>query len=159
MKSLRSILIVLAWTISVLMIAQTAAAGGGKGPKGGTAAVAIDRVLLINPTIPSDRFTRAEIAGGGFLNGDFPVVTLNDEIILDVVEVSETIIVANIPATRPDGDYTLVVMTGAQSKQTASFTISLGAQCRSFVSTGSDRVRETSTSIRRCTSRTRTGMP
>ena len=34
--------------------------------------------------------------------------------------------VANIPATTPDGDYTLVVMTGAQSKQTASFTISLG---------------------------------
>ena len=37
MKSLRSILIVLAWTISVLMIAQTAAAGGGKGPAGATA--------------------------------------------------------------------------------------------------------------------------
>ncbi len=125
MRSLRSIPIVLAWTISVLMIAQTAA-GGGKGPKGGTAAVAIDSVLLINPTNPSDRVTIAEIAGGGFLNGDFPVVTLNDEIILDVVEVSETIIVAIIPAKTPDGDYTLVVKTGEQSKQTASFTISLG---------------------------------
>ena len=126
MKSLRSIVIVLAWTISVLMIAQTAAAGGGKGPEGGTAAVAIDSVLLINPTHPSDRFTRAEIAGGGFLNGDFPVVTLTDEIILDVVEVSETIIVANIAATTPDGDYALAVTTGAQNKQTASTTISLG---------------------------------
>jgi hypothetical protein len=126
MKSLRSILVVLAWTISVLMIAQTAVAGGGKGPKGGTAAVAIDSVLLVNPTHPSDRFTRAEIAGGGFLNGDFPLVSLNDEIILDVVEVSETMIVANIPVATRDGDYTLVVTTGAQSKQTASTTISLG---------------------------------
>ncbi len=126
MRSLRSILIVLAWTISVLMIAQTAVAGGGKGPKSSTAAVAIDSVLLINPTRPSDRFTRAEIAGGGFLNGDFPVGTLNDEIILDVVEVSETIIVANIPAALPDGDYTLTVSTGEQSKQNASTTISLG---------------------------------
>ncbi len=126
MKSLRSILIVLAWTVSVLMIAQTAGAGGGKGPAGGTAAVAIDSVLLINPTHPSDRFTRAEIAGGGFLNGDFPMVTLDDGTMLDVVEVSETMIVANIPATTPDGDYTLTVSTGALSKQNASAAIRLG---------------------------------
>jgi hypothetical protein len=126
MKSLRPILIVLAWTISVLMTAQPAAAGGGKGPAGGTAAVAIDSVLLINPTHPSDRFTRAEIAGGGFLNGDSPVITLDDGTLLGVLEVSETMIVATIPATTPAGDYTLVVTTGAQSKQTASTTISLG---------------------------------
>ncbi len=127
MKSLRSILIVLAWTISVLMIAQTAAAGGGKGGKGGGAAVGIDSVLLINPNVPGDQFITAEIVGGGFLGGNFLEVTLNGDA-LAVPEASETMLIAKIPKATPDGDYTLTVRTGDQSKRTASTTIGLGGE-------------------------------
>ncbi len=127
MKSFRSILIVLAWTISVLMIVQTAAAGQGKGGKGGGAAVGIDSVLLINPNVPGDQFITAEIVGGGFLGGNFLEVTLNGDA-LAVPEASETMLIAKIPKMTPDGDYTLTVRTGDQSKQTASTTIGLGGE-------------------------------
>jgi hypothetical protein len=116
-------MLILAGTISVLIIAQTAAAGGGKGPKGDTAAVAIDGVLLINE---KNGATLAEISGGGFLNGNGPWVTLDDGTVLGVEDVSETMIVAIIPRNTADGDYTLTVSTGGDSKQNASTTISLG---------------------------------
>jgi len=127
MKLLRPI-VVLAWTISVLMIAQSAAAGGqGKGGKGGAAAVGIDSVLLINPNHPSDQFITAEIVGGGFLGGNFLEVSLNGDV-LAVPEASQTMLVAKIPKSTPDGDYTLTVRIGDQSKQTASTTIRLGGE-------------------------------
>jgi len=127
MKLLRPI-VVLAWTISVLMIAQSAAAGGqGKGGKGGGAALGIDSVLLINPNVPGDKFITAEIVGGGFLGGNFLEVTLNGDALV-VTEASETTLIAKIPEMTPDGDYTLTVRTGDQSKQTASTTIGLGGE-------------------------------
>jgi hypothetical protein len=127
MKLLRPTIIVLAWTISVLMIVQTAAAGPGKGGKGGAAAVGIDSVLLINPNVPGDQFITAEIVGGGFLGGNFLEVTLNGAV-LAVPEASETMLIAKIPKNTPDGDYTLTVTTGGTSKQTASTTIRLGGE-------------------------------
>ncbi len=128
MKSLRSIVIVLAWTISALMIVQTAAAaprgGKGGGAKGGSSgAVGIQAVLLINQASGD---TLAEISGGSFLNGDAPSVTLDDGTVLSVDEVSQTMILAIIPAGTADGDYTLTVSTGELSKQNASSTIRLG---------------------------------
>ena len=109
MKPLQSMLIVLAWTISLLVITQTATAGGGKGPEGGPAAVAIDGVGFVNQNNGS---TVAEISGGGFLNGDDPLVTLDDGTVLSVSEVSATMIVATISQQTADGDYTLMVSTG-----------------------------------------------
>jgi len=107
----------------VPMLALTAMAGGGKGPKGSTAAVAIDGVLLINQ---ANGVTLAEISGGGFLNGDAPLVSLDDGTLLAVDDVSETMIVASIPRNVADGDYTLTVSTGGLNKQHASTPISLG---------------------------------
>ena len=122
MKSLRPIVIVLAWTISVLMIVQTAAAAG----KGGAAAVGIDTILLINPSVPSGDIT-AEIAGGGFLGGDFVEVTLGGAP-LDHSVVSAEMIVADIPRRTAAGDYEVMVRTGDENKQSATATISLGGE-------------------------------
>ena len=43
-------------------------------------------------------------------------------------DASETLIIAKIHKNTPDGDYTLTVRTGDQSKQTASTTIGLGGE-------------------------------
>jgi hypothetical protein len=123
MKLRRSILIVLASTISVLMVAESAVAGGGNGPNGAKAAVAIDGILLMNQNNGS---TLAEISGGGFLNGGPPAVTLDDGTVLAVDSVSETLILATIPQQTADGEYTVSVTTSAQSKGTADFAITLG---------------------------------
>lgn len=124
MNSSRSILAAGLWLIIALIIALPAvAAPRGKGGRGTPAAVNIDSVLLINV---SRREIRAEIAGGGFNNGAAPVVSLDDGTLLDVVEVSATMIVANIPGKTKDGDYVLSVSTGADNNQNASTNISLG---------------------------------
>jgi hypothetical protein len=125
MKSLRSILILLLSVTTGLMLAQSAAAMGGKGPG---AAVVIGSVLLINPNVPADKFITAEIVGGGFLGGNFVEVTLDGGNPLALGDVSETMLIAKIPKKTPDGDYTLTVRTGDQSKQTASTTIGLGGE-------------------------------
>ncbi len=129
MKSLRSKVIVLAWTISALMIAQTAAAApkrdGGGGGRGSGVSVTINGVLLINQR---NGATLAEISGGGFLSGGGPSVTLDDGTRLIVREVSRTMILASIPKNTADGDYTLTVSTGGLSQQNASFGIRLGGE-------------------------------
>ena len=125
MKSFRSILIVLLSVTTALMLAHSAAAMGGKGAG---AAVVISSVLLINPNVPGDQFITAEIAGGGFLGGNFVEVTLNGGDALALSEASETLIIAKIPQMTPDGDYTLTVRTGDQSKQTDSTMIGLGGE-------------------------------
>jgi hypothetical protein len=114
---------------ATLMIVQTAVAikgdGGrrGNGGRGSTAAVGIEGVLLTN--LGSGE-TRAEISGGGFLNGADPEVSLVGSAALDVIEVSNTMIVANIPAGTDGGSYTLAVSTGEDPKQNATTTIGLG---------------------------------
>ena len=126
---LRSRLIGLAWTISVLMIAHTAAAGGGKGPGAPKAALAVDSVLLINPDHPSDHFIRAEIAGGGFLGGPDPVeVSLDGGAPLVLAVVSAEMLVAAIPAATAEGDHEVTVTTGPENKHSASATIRLGGE-------------------------------
>ena len=124
---MKSLLVLLLSMATALIIVQTAAAGPGKGGKGGAAAVGIDSVLLINPNVPGDQFITAEIVGGGFLGGNFLEVTLNGDA-LAVPEASETMLIAKIPKMTPDGDYTLTVTTGGTSKQTASTTIGLGGE-------------------------------
>jgi hypothetical protein len=122
---MRSILVLLLSMTTGLMLAQSAAAMGGQGSP---AALVLGQVLLINPNVPGDQFVTAEISGGGFLGGNFLEVTLNDGDPLDLGDVSETMIIAKIPKNTPDGDYTLTVRTGDQSKQTASTTIGLGGE-------------------------------
>ncbi|MBW2294394.1 MAG: hypothetical protein JRG94_19095 [Deltaproteobacteria bacterium] len=136
MKLLRPIAIALAWTISVLMIVQSAAAGG-KGGQGGEAAVGIDTILLDNR--PNGN-VRAEIAGGGFLGGEFLEVTV-DGIEIDVDEgYSAELLVATIPASTMDGDHEIMVRTGDDNKQSAVATIRLGGtmtvSCVSWFKTG-----------------------
>ena len=113
MKSLRSKVIVLAWAIFVLMIAQTAAAGnrrdGGGGGRGSALSVSINGVLLINQR---NGATLAEISGVGFLSGSGPSVSLDDGTALTVREASRTMIVASIPRKTADGEYMLTVSTG-----------------------------------------------
>lgn len=123
MQLSRSTPIAVVSMILFLVLALPAAAGGGKGPNGATAAVAIDAVLLINQV---NGLTLAEISGGGFLNGDAPLVFLGDGTALTVDGVSETMIVASIPRQTSAGDHTLTVSTGGLSKQNASTTIRLG---------------------------------
>ena len=55
-------------------------------------------------------------------------VTRNGGGALALSDVSETLINAKIHKNAPDGDYTLTVRTGDQSKQTASETIRLGGE-------------------------------
>ena len=124
MKSLRSILTLLLSMSTALLLAQSAAAMGGQG---GPAAVVIGSVVLTNPNAPGDNFITAEIVGGGFLGGSFLEVTLNGDV-LAVPEASETTIIAKIPKNTPNGDYTLTVTTGSQSKHTDSTTIGLGGE-------------------------------
>ncbi len=127
MMRFRSILIVLAWTISVLMIAQIAVAGAaGKGGKGGEAAVGINTILLIDPA-PQGGEILAEISGGGFLGGDFVEVTLDGDV-LDVDVVSAEMLIATIPAGTAEGDHEVVVRTGDTNKQSASAMIRLGGE-------------------------------
>ena len=98
--SFRLIAIVLIGSVSMLMITQSAAADSlGKGGKGKVAAVGIDTILLIGdgggPVL-------AEIAGGGFLAGDYVKVYL-DEALIDHVVVSSEFLTADIPRRTPDG--------------------------------------------------------
>jgi hypothetical protein len=102
-----------------LSVASTATAGG----KGGPARLVIEGVILINLR---GGVTRAEISGGGFLGGAPPAASLDGAISLSVVEVSERMLVVDIPSRTPDGDYSLIVSTGSANKQTSSAPISLG---------------------------------
>jgi hypothetical protein len=79
MKSLRSLAVLLISTIAWLMVAEAAAAAGSGG-KGDKAAVGIDTILLINPSVPGDDIL-AEISGGGFLGGDIVEVTLDGAVL------------------------------------------------------------------------------
>jgi hypothetical protein len=127
MKTLRYTLIGLVGTISMLMIVQGAAAESqGKGGKGGAAAVGIDTVLLIDP-ISAGGDILAEIAGGGFLGGDFVEVRL-DGLVIEHVVVSAEMLNANIPGGTADGDHAIMVSTGNENKQSASATIRLGGE-------------------------------
>jgi hypothetical protein len=78
-KSLKPVVTLLIWMIALLMIAETAAAAGSGG-KGDKAAVGIDTILLINPSVPGDDIL-AEISGGGFLGGDIVEVTLDGAVL------------------------------------------------------------------------------
>ena len=127
MKLLRPIVITLALTMCMLMIAEMVFARAGR-PKGQKAAVSITEVIL---TKLSDGDTLVEISGGGFGNGLPPTVTLSDGsggdgTSIDVLYWTISMIVANIDASQPDGEYTLAVSTGGLSKQNESTTISLG---------------------------------
>jgi hypothetical protein len=119
----RSIGIALASVICVLIIAEGAMAAG-KGGKGGGAAVGIDTILLVDPAAVGGDIL-AEIAGGGFLGGDFVEVTL-DGVPIDHVVVSAEMLNADIPGSSVDGDHEIVVRTGTENKQSASATIRLG---------------------------------
>ncbi len=126
MKLLRPIVIVLVGAISALMIVQTAAAAG-KGGKGPEAAVGIDMIHLTNQ---QGGKVLAEISGGGFLGGlngaNSVEVILDDVTSLHVTVHSAELLSAKIPGNTPDGDHTITVRTGADNKQSASTTISLG---------------------------------
>ena len=130
MNLLRPILIVLAWTISVLMIVQTATAAG-KGGKGPEAAVAIDIIRLTD--LQGGKIL-AEISGGGFLGGakgaSSVEVILDDVTSLQTTVLSAEMLDAKIPKGTPDGDHTITVRTGEDNKQTASATIRLGGEMR-----------------------------
>jgi hypothetical protein len=113
--------------VSVLMIAQTAAAGAaGKGGKGGEAAVGIDAILLINPSVPAKDIT-AEIAGGGFLDGELEV-TLDGVLLDDFEAISAELIIASIPGSTAGGDHEITVSIGNTNKESASKTIRLGGE-------------------------------
>ena len=119
MKTSRSIFVLLLAMVTVLVVAQTAAAqrgGKGNGGKGTVAAVGIEAVNLINQASGD---ILAEISGGGFLGGIGPSVSLDDGTALSVEEASRTMILATIPKATADGDYMLMVSTGDQSKQNA----------------------------------------
>ncbi len=127
MKLFRPIVIVLAWTFSVLLIAQTAAADSqGKGGQGKVAAVGISAIVLTNPANPSGDI-RAEISGGGFLTGEFVEVSLDGDV-LDLDTVSAELLVATIPSNTADGDHIVTVRVGLENKQSASATIRLGGE-------------------------------
>jgi hypothetical protein len=130
MKLFRLILIGLASTICVLMVAQTAVAESqGKGGKGGEAAIGIDTILLIDdPDDPVDDIL-AEISGGGFLGGAFVEVSL-DGVLIDHVVISAEMLNATIPGTTAAGDHEIRVRTGDSNKQSASATIRLGGEMR-----------------------------
>jgi hypothetical protein len=124
MKPLRPI-VILASTISVLMIVQTAAAAG-KGGKGPGAAVGIDIIRLIDPA-PQGGEILAEISGGGFLGGDGGFV----EVTLDGVPIPHAVLgagmlEATIPGGTAEGDHEIMVRTGDDNKNSASATIRLG---------------------------------
>jgi hypothetical protein len=127
MKLFRPIVIVLAWTFSVLLIAQTAAADSqGKGGQGQVAAVGISAIVLTNPANPSGDI-RAEISGGGFLTGEFVEVSLDGDV-LAVDTASDELVVATIPLNTADGDHDVTVRVGLDNKQSASATIRLGGE-------------------------------
>jgi hypothetical protein len=105
---------------SVLLLAHSAAAMGGKGVG---AAVVIDSVQFFD--LRGGK-TNVEILGGGFTNGSFPVITLDGVIELQVLEYSTTSISANISASTADGDYSLMISTGSLSKNNAATDIHLG---------------------------------
>jgi hypothetical protein len=105
---------------SVFVLAGSAA---GKGGQGETAALAIDAVQFADL---QGNQKNIEILGGGFGNGAFPVVSLDGEIELEVLEASDSEISAKIPAHVLDGDYSLVVSTGSAGKQNDAMPIHLG---------------------------------
>lgn len=103
----------------LLMFADSAMASG----KGGNAALVIDSVQFHD--LQGGK-KNVEILGGGFNNGTSPVVTLDGEIELNVLEATATAISANIPPSTQDGDYVLTASTGGTKKQNAEFDIHLG---------------------------------
>jgi hypothetical protein len=115
----RSIGFTFVFAAALLMLVDSALASG----KGGDAAVVIDSVQFND--LQGGK-TNIEILGGGFDNGVFPVVTLDGEIELNVLEATNTAISANVPPNTSDGDYSLIVTTGGSKKQSAAFGIHLG---------------------------------
>ncbi|MCH8133842.1 MAG: hypothetical protein IIA30_14925 [Myxococcales bacterium] len=128
MKLFRPMVIVLAWTFSVLLIAQTAAAAG-KGGQGPGAAVAIDIIRLTD--LQGGKIL-AEISGGGFLGGPNGArsveVILDDVTSLHITVHSADLLSATIPKGTPDGDHIVTVRVGLENKQSASAMISLGGE-------------------------------
>jgi hypothetical protein len=125
--SLRLGIILLTATISMLLVAQTAVAESqGKGGKGKVAAVGIDTILLVDPA-PQGGEILAEIAGGGFLAGEYTEVLL-DDVPIDHSVISGEMIHADIPARTSDGDHEVRVRTGDGNKQSATATIRLGGE-------------------------------
>ena len=128
----------IAWAVAAaLLLAPTANAMGGGGSG---AAVVIDSVQFFDLNGGQKRI---EILGGGFSNGAFPSVTLDGVIELNVLDASTTQISAKIPANAQDGDYSLMVSTGSQSKQNAEIPIHLGGTlsvvCLDwYITTGTD---------------------
>ncbi len=112
-----------AWVLAaaLLMPAHSAIAKGGKGSG---AAVVIDSVQFFD--LPGGK-KNIEILGGGLSgNGGLPVVTLDGVIELEVLDATTTEISANVPRNTPDGDYSLMISTGSQTKQNAEIPIHLG---------------------------------
>ncbi len=121
MTARRSIGFTWVFGAALLLLAPSAMAMGGKG---GGAAVVIDSVQFFDLKGGKKNI---EILGGGFTsNSGLPVVTLNGEIELAVLEYDTTAISANIPKNTSDGDYSLMISTGSLSKQNAETPIHLG---------------------------------
>jgi len=116
-----SIVFTLAIAAALMMLAHSATAA--KGGKGGAAAVVIDTVEIRDLPGGAKHF---EILGGGFDAGGFPSVTLDDQIELQVLDLTATTISAKPGANTPAGDFTLEVSTGRLNQQNASTSIHLG---------------------------------
>ena len=123
MKLSRPSVIVLAGTISALMIVWTTAAAA-KGGKGNPAAVNIDIIRLLDPSPQGGKIT-AEISGGGFESGSVEVYFDGDRIAHNVL--GPQMLEATIPKNKySEGDHEITVKTGDASRETDSATISLG---------------------------------
>jgi hypothetical protein len=107
--------------VATLLVLPSAASA--KGGKGGAAAVVIDSVQIFELQAGAKRF---EILGGGFDNGAFVAVGLDDGTVLNVLDASSTHISAKTQPNIADGDYTMLVSTGSLNKQNAETPIHLG---------------------------------
>jgi hypothetical protein len=108
--------------ISVLAIAQTAAAKGGKATN---AATFIDIIRITDPA-PQGGELMLEISGGGFgSEGVLQVLLDGQDIPHNLLDTQ--MIEATIPAGKySEGDHEIVVKTGDENRRTDSATITLG---------------------------------
>ena len=120
---LRPSILVLAGTISALIIVWTTAAAA-KGGKGNPAAVNIDIIRLLDPSPQGGKIT-AEISGGGFESGSIEVYFDGGRIAHSVL--GPQMLEATIPKRLyAEGDHTITVKTGDENNQIDSAAISLG---------------------------------